>query len=64
MKHPPQSCARSLARALRPQQRRKDIPCNGALRLRQIDQQRETLPQFQLDRAVVTLDLGQPESLK
>src|SRR5712672_625028 len=64
MKHAPQSRAGGLARALGPQQRGKDVPCNGALGLREIDQQRKTLAQVQLDRAVVAVDRREPECLK
>jgi hypothetical protein len=64
MKHAPQSRAGGLARTLGPQQRGKDVPCNGALGLREIDQQRKTLAQVQLDRPVVTVDLREPERLK
>src|SRR5882724_3892275 len=64
MKHAPQSRAGGVAGTLGPQQRGNDVPCNGALRLREIDQQRKTLAQLQLDRAVVTVDLRKPERLK
>ena len=64
MKHAPQSRAGGLAGTLGPQQRGNDVPCNGALGLREIDQQRKTLAQVQLDRAVVTVDLREPERLK
>ena len=64
MKHAPQSRAGGLAGTLGPQQRGKDVPCNGALCLREIDQQRKPLAQVQLDRAVVTVDLRKPERLK
>ena len=64
MKHAPQSRAGGLAGTLGPQQRGNDVPCNGALGLREIDQQRKTLAQVQLDRVVVTVDLREPERLK
>src|SRR6202158_2111449 len=64
MKHAPQSRAGGLAGTLGPQQRGNDVPCNGASGLREIDQQRKTLAQSQLDRAVVTVDLREPERLK
>src|SRR4030081_3062504 len=64
MKHAPQSRAGGLAGPLGPQQRGNDFPCNGALGLRKIDQQRKTLAQVQLDRAVVAMDLRKPERLK
>src|SRR3984893_19026511 len=64
MKHAPQSRAGGVAGTLGPKQRGNDLPCNGALRLREIDQQRKTLAQLQLDRAVVTVDLRKPERLK
>src|SRR6266851_3149354 len=64
MKHAPQSRAGGLAGTLGPQQRGNDVPCNGALGLREIDQQRKTLAQVQLDRADVTVDLREPERVK
>ena len=64
MKHAPQSRAADVAWALGPQQRGKDVPRDGALRFREIDQQRKTLAQVQLDRSVVTVDLREPERLK
>ncbi len=64
MKRAAQSRAGGVARALRPQQRGHDVPCNGAAGLRKIDQQRKTLAQVQLDRVVVAEDLREPERLK
>src|SRR6202521_5012285 len=64
MKHAPQSRPGGVAGTLGPQQRGNDVPCNGALGLREIDQQRKTLAQLQLDRAVVTVDLREAERLK
>src|SRR6266481_4037422 len=64
MKHAPQSRAGGVAGTLGPQQRGNDSPRNGALGLREIDQQRKTLAQVQLDRADVTVDLREPERLK
>ena len=64
MKHAPQSRQRRLAGAVGPQQRGHDVPCNGALGLRQIDQQRKALAEIQLDRAVAAADLGVAERLK
>src|SRR3954468_15153729 len=64
MKHASQPRAAGLARTLGPQQRRNDVPRNGPLRLGKMDQQRETLAQVQLDRAVVAVDLRQTERLK
>src|SRR5947207_7039129 len=64
MKHAPQSRAGGLAGTLGPQQRGNDVPCNGALGLREIDQQRKTLAQVQFDRAVVAVDRREPERLK
>lgn len=64
VKQAPQSRAGGLAGTLGPQQRGNDVPCNGALRLREIDQQRKTLAQAQLDQAVVTVNLRQAERLK
>src|SRR5258708_23866014 len=64
MKQAPQSRAGGLAGTLGPQQRGNDVPRNGAVGLREIDQQRKTLAQVQLDRAVVTVDLREPECLK
>src|ERR1700682_3947520 len=64
MKHAPQSRAGGLAGTLGPQQRGNDFPCNSALGLRKIDQQRKSLAQGQLDRAGVTVDLREPERLK
>src|SRR5664279_1593008 len=64
MKHAPQSRAGGLARTLRPQQRGHDVPCDGALGLRKIDQQRKTLAQVQLDREVVAEDLRKSQRLK
>src|ERR1700686_1588725 len=64
VKHAAQSRAGGVARTLRPQQRGNDVPCNGALRLREIDQQRKTLAQLQLDRADVTVNLRKPERPK
>src|SRR3979490_3112523 len=43
MKHSPQSRAGGLAGTLWPQERGKDVPCNGALNLREVDQQRKPL---------------------
>src|ERR1700716_4032468 len=64
MKHAPQSRAGGLAGTLGPQQRGNDVPCNGALGLREIDQQRKTLAQLQLDRTVVIVDLRESGRLK
>jgi hypothetical protein len=64
MQQAPQSRAADLLGTLRPQQRGKDVPCNGAAGLCEIDHERKTLAQVQLDRAVVTVDLGESERLK
>src|SRR6185312_9521106 len=64
MKQAPQSCASGLAGRLRPQQRGDDVPRDGAPGLREIDQQRKTLSQVQLDRAVTTVELRKPQRLK
>src|SRR4051812_45706510 len=64
MKQAPQSRAGGLAWALRPQQRGNHVPCDGASGLREIDQQRKTLAQLQLDRAVVAVDLREAERPK
>src|SRR2546427_4808008 len=64
MKQAPQSRAGDLTGTLGPQQRGKDVPCNGALGFRKIDQQRQTFAQVQLDRAVAPVDLRESERLK
>src|SRR3981189_397780 len=57
MKNAPQSRAGGVAGTLGPQQRGNDVPRNGALGLREIDQQRKTLAKGHLDRAVVPVAL-------
>src|SRR4029077_5042632 len=64
VKQAPQSRAGGLAGTLGPQQRGKNVPRNGTSGLGEIDQQRKTLAQVQLDRAVVAVDLREPEGLK
>src|SRR5262245_12506406 len=64
MKHAPQSRAGGLVGSLGPQEGGNDVPCNGTLGLRKIDQQRKPLAQVQLDRAIVIVNLGEPERLK
>ena len=64
MKHAPQSRASGLVGTFGPQQRGNDVPCNAAPGLRKVDQQRKTLAQVQLDRAVVTVDLREPEPVQ
>ena len=61
MKQAPQSREAGLAGSFGPQQRGHDVSRNGALGLREIDQQRKTLAQVQLDRADVSVDLREPE---
>src|SRR6202521_4455201 len=64
MKQAPQSRAAGLTGTLGPQQRGYDVPCHGAPGLGEIDHERKTLAQLQLDRAVVIVDLRKPERLK
>jgi hypothetical protein len=64
MKHAPQSRAGGLAGTLGPQQRGDDVPRHGASGLREIDQQRKSLAQVQLDRAVISKNHRESERLK
>src|ERR1700682_1774171 len=64
MKQAPQSRAAGLTGTLGPQQRGYDVTCHGAPGLGEMDHERKTLAQLQLDRAVVTVDLRKTERLK
>ncbi|MGY3074459.1 hypothetical protein ACVWZZ_000830 [Bradyrhizobium sp. LM6.10] len=64
MKQAPQSREARLAGSFGPQQRGNHVSRDRALGLREIDQQRKPLAQVQLDRAVISVDLREPERSK